>query len=147
MNPENLKKKNCLGNDNMKKYGLVGDTVYDPSINSAMAQEMTSGAFRVVHNIIPAKFKYNYFKFTINKFYLFLNSICFSLMASNYTIFDEVEPSRIFNKPDTLLGNVDSMLRGFLETPGRAVQPSYNTLVITIYLINIILLFYFFMNN
>lgn len=41
----------------MKEYGLTGQTTYDPSINSALAQEMTSGAFRAVHNIIPAKFK------------------------------------------------------------------------------------------
>jgi len=44
----------------MKEYGLTGQTTYDPSINSALAQEMTSGAFRAVHNIIPAKFKYNF---------------------------------------------------------------------------------------
>lgn len=41
----------------MEEYGLTGPTVYDPSVNSAFAQEMTSGAFRAVHNIIPAKFK------------------------------------------------------------------------------------------
>jgi len=42
----------------MKEYGLTGPTTYDPSINSALSQEMTSGAFRAVHNIIPGKFKY-----------------------------------------------------------------------------------------
>lgn len=41
----------------MKKYGLTEKTSYDPSINSALSQEMTSGAFRVLHNIIPAKFE------------------------------------------------------------------------------------------
>jgi len=46
-----------LGKENMKQYGLIEPTIYDPSINSAFAQEMTSGAFRVLHNIIPAKFK------------------------------------------------------------------------------------------
>lgn len=42
----------------MKEFGLNGPTVYDPSINSAFAQEMTSGGFRAVHNIIPGKFKW-----------------------------------------------------------------------------------------
>lgn len=42
----------------MEEYQLNGPTVYDPSTSSALAQEMTSGAFRAVHNIIPAKFKY-----------------------------------------------------------------------------------------
>lgn len=51
-------------------------------------------------------------------------------MAANYSIVDEVEPSRVLLKPDLLVGNFDHMLRGFLETPGRAVQPSYNNLVI-----------------
>lgn len=50
-------------------------------------------------------------------------------MAANYSIVDEIEPSKILLKPDLLVGNFDSMLRGFLETPGRAVQPSYNNLV------------------
>lgn len=52
-----------------------------------------------------------------------------SFMSANYSIVDEVEPSRILLQPDLLIGNFDNMLRGFLETPGRAVQPSYNSLV------------------
>lgn len=54
-------------------------------------------------------------------------------MAANYSITDKVEPSRILLQPDLLVGNFDSMLRGFLETPGRAVQPSYNNLVTKLY--------------
>lgn len=50
-------------------------------------------------------------------------------MAANYSIIGEIEPSKVLDKPDMLVGNVDSMLRGFLETRGRAVQPSYNSLV------------------
>ncbi|VVC27285.1 Hypothetical protein CINCED_3A000564 [Cinara cedri] len=97
-----------LGDEYMKEYKLTGPTVYDPSISSALAQEMTSGAFRAVHNIIPAKF---------------------NLIAANYSTVDQVEPSRILLKPDLLVGNFDNMLRGFLETPGRLAQPSYNTLI------------------
>jgi len=52
-----------------------------------------------------------------------------SLMSANYSIIDEVEPSRVLLQPDLLIGNFDNMLRGFLETPGRAIQPSYNNLV------------------
>lgn len=48
---------NILGKENMERFGLIEPTVYDSSINSALAQEMTSGAFRAVHNIIPGKFK------------------------------------------------------------------------------------------
>ncbi|CAH1724815.1 unnamed protein product [Aphis gossypii] len=100
-----------LGDEYMKEYGLTGQTTYDPSINSALAQEMTSGAFRAVHNIIPAKFNF---------------------ISANYSVVDEVEPSRILLQPDLLVGNFDNMLRGFLETPGRAVQPSYNSLITNI---------------
>lgn len=52
-----------------------------------------------------------------------------SLISANYSIIDEIEPSKILLQPDLLIGNFDNMLRGFLETPGRAVQPSYNNLV------------------
>jgi len=41
----------------MEQFGLTGPTIYDPSIISASAQEMASGAIRALHNIIPAKFK------------------------------------------------------------------------------------------
>lgn len=52
-----------------------------------------------------------------------------SLIAANYSTIDQIEPSRILLKPDLLVGNFDNMLRGFLETPGRLPQPSYNSLV------------------
>lgn len=45
----------------MEEYGLNKPTVYDPTVISSMSQEMTSGAFRTVHNILPAKFKYGFF--------------------------------------------------------------------------------------
>jgi hypothetical protein len=46
-----------LGEQYMKEYGLNRETNYDPSITVAMAQEMTSGAFRLLHSMIPAQFK------------------------------------------------------------------------------------------
>lgn len=46
-----------LGEKNMDKYGLNRATNYDPTIVSSVAQEMTSGAYRLLHNIIPAQFK------------------------------------------------------------------------------------------
>jgi len=42
----------------MEKYGLNNNaTEYDPTIFSSVSQEMTSGAYRLLHNIIPAKFE------------------------------------------------------------------------------------------
>lgn len=41
----------------MNDYGLNSATNYDPTISTAVAQEMTSGAYRVLHNIIPAHLK------------------------------------------------------------------------------------------
>lgn len=41
----------------MKDYGLNRETNYDPAITVSIAQEMTSGAYRLLHNIIPAQFK------------------------------------------------------------------------------------------
>lgn len=48
---------NILGKEQMEEFGLTGPTIYDPFIPSATAQELASGAIRVLHNIIPAKFK------------------------------------------------------------------------------------------
>lgn len=45
------------GKQYMEEYGLNRETNYDPSITVAMAQEMTSGAFRLLHSMIPAQFK------------------------------------------------------------------------------------------
>lgn len=47
-----------LGEQYMNEYGLTSKTNYDPTITVSMAQEMTSGAFRILHNIIPAQFRY-----------------------------------------------------------------------------------------
>lgn len=53
-------------------------------------------------------------------------------MSNNYTVYAEQEPSKLFLRPDSLLGNFDGILRGLMETPGREPQSSYNELV-TIY--------------
>lgn len=46
------------GEQYMKDYGLTSKTNYDPTLIVSVAQEFTSGAFRLLHNIIPAQFKY-----------------------------------------------------------------------------------------
>lgn len=53
-------------------------------------------------------------------------------MSSNNEIYEVEEPSKLFLRPDSLLGNSDGLLRGLLKTPGREPQPSYNHLVIII---------------
>ncbi|KAL4142203.1 hypothetical protein QTP88_004707 [Uroleucon formosanum] len=97
-----------LGEKYINEYGLNDETNYDPTLIASMAQEMTSGAFRLLHNIIPAQFNY---------------------MSENYTTYEVEEPSKSFLRPDTLIGNVDGFIRGLTETPGREPQPSYNNLI------------------
>jgi hypothetical protein len=52
-------------------------------------------------------------------------------MTENYTTYDVKKPSESFLRPDSLIGNVDGLIRGLTETTGREPQPSYNNLVIT----------------
>lgn len=47
-----------LGEQHVKDYGLNNETNYDPKIAVSVSQEMTSGAYRLLHNIIPAQYKY-----------------------------------------------------------------------------------------
>ncbi|XP_050431517.1 peroxidase-like [Adelges cooleyi] len=97
-----------LGDFYMDHFRLNTKTVYDPSVTPAMSQEMVSGAFRTLHSIIPATFKF---------------------MDQNYSIVNEIAPSTTFNNPDPLVGYIDEVFRGFLETPGRAPQPNFNSLI------------------
>lgn len=46
------------GDDFQEVYGLNEENIYDPTVNPAMSQEMSSGAFRVLHSLIPVQFKY-----------------------------------------------------------------------------------------
>jgi len=52
-------------------------------------------------------------------------------MTENYTTYKVEEPSESFLRPDSLIGNVDGLIRGLAETTGREPQSSYNNLVIT----------------
>jgi len=51
-------------------------------------------------------------------------------MTENYTTYEVEEPSKSFLRPNSLIGNVDGLIRGLTETPGREPQASYNDLVI-----------------
>ncbi|XP_025202646.1 peroxidase-like [Melanaphis sacchari] len=95
-----------LGEKYINEYGLNNETNYDPTIIPSTAQEMTSGAYRLLHNIIPAKFNY---------------------MSKNYTTYEVEEPSKTFLRPDSLIGNVDGFIRGLAESAGRKPQSSYNS--------------------
>jgi len=46
------------GEQYVKHYGLNSETNYDPTIAVSVSQEMTSGAYRLLHNIIPAQYKW-----------------------------------------------------------------------------------------
>ncbi|VVC34718.1 Haem peroxidase,Haem peroxidase, animal type [Cinara cedri] len=100
-----------LGEQYMQDYGLTNPTNYDPTLIVSVAQEFTSGAFRLLHNIVPAQLNF---------------------VSSNYTIYEVEEPSKLFLRPDSLIGNVDGLLRGLMETPGRESQSSYNDLITNI---------------
>jgi len=139
-----------LGEQYVKDYGLNRETNYDPTIAVSVSQEMTSGAYRLLHNIIPAQYKYvGKNKSNIYRFATIIGTIrnlrsckialfnirylwcwkCLSYMSTNYTVYETEEPSKLFLKPDSLLGNFDGILRGLMETPGREPQSSYNDLV------------------
>jgi len=51
-------------------------------------------------------------------------------MTENYTTYEVEEPSKSILRPNSLIGNIDGLIRGLTETPGREPQPSYNNLVI-----------------
>ncbi|XP_050437286.1 peroxidase-like [Adelges cooleyi] len=96
-----------IGSDYHSKYGLDEENIYDPEVNPSTSQELSSAGFRVLHTIIPEEFK---------------------LINENYTHEEPIVITDWMGKPDLLpIGNnYDKLLRGFLETPGRVAQPSYN---------------------
>lgn len=53
-------------------------------------------------------------------------------MSENYTAYETEEPSKLFLRPNSIIGNVDGFIRGLMESPGRNPQSSYNELVIYI---------------
>lgn len=48
----------CSGEDFAELYGLNEENNYDPTVNPAMSQELSSAAIRVLHTLIPVQFKY-----------------------------------------------------------------------------------------
>lgn len=50
---------NCtcsLGKNYTTNKVLTGDGAYDPTVNPSTSQEFSTGAFRVLHNIIPSQY-------------------------------------------------------------------------------------------
>ncbi|XP_050523245.1 peroxidase-like isoform X1 [Daktulosphaira vitifoliae] len=96
-----------IGEDYHTMYGFENQTVYDPTVNPSTSAEMASAAFRVLHNVVPIDFK---------------------LINENYTEESTFIITDWMSKPNLLLvdDNYDKFIRGFLETPMRVSQPSYN---------------------
>ncbi|XP_022169138.1 peroxidase-like [Myzus persicae] len=96
-----------IGEDFQEIYGLNEANIYDPTINPSTSQEFSTAALRILHSIIPVQFNF------INKDYKTEYSI---------NVTDWMGKSNLL----PLQNNFDKLLKGFLETPGRLVQPSYN---------------------
>lgn len=58
-------------------------------------------------------------------------------MNKDYKTVQSINITDWLKKPDLLPvdDNFDKLLRGFLETPGRVTQPSYNFFVISLFII------------
>ncbi|VVC28479.1 Haem peroxidase,Haem peroxidase, animal type [Cinara cedri] len=99
-----------LGKNYTENIILV-DSKYDPSVNPSTSQEFSAGAFRVLHNIVPAQQR---------------------LVDSNYTTVRVINVTDWMNRPYLLQeqsSNFDNLLRGMLYTGGRSSQHSYNYLI------------------
>lgn len=96
-----------IGEDFQELYGLNKPNIYDPSINPSTSQEFSTAAFRVLHTIIPVQLNF------MNKDYKIENSA----IITDWILNADLIP---------LDNNFDKLLKGFIETPGRMVQPSYN---------------------
>ncbi|CAI6365415.1 unnamed protein product [Macrosiphum euphorbiae] len=96
-----------IGDDFQELYGLNQPNIYDPSVNPSTAQEFSTAAYRVLHAIIPAQLNF---------------------MNNNYKIENWVKiiDWMLVSDPLPIDNNFDKLLKGFIETPGRIVQPSYN---------------------
>lgn len=104
---------------------------YDPTVNPATSQEFSTGALRVLHNIVPAQHrceKRNTWKGYLN----FQLRIHFRFVDSNYTTVKTINVTDWTYRPYLLEqeSNYDDLLRGLLYTEGRPSQPSYNELVL-----------------
>ncbi|XP_025410681.1 peroxidase-like [Sipha flava] len=96
-----------IGEDYQEIYGINGKNIYDPMMDPSMAMELTSAALRVLHTIIPVQLNF---------------------MNNDYKIESSENITDWMLRPVLLpvKDNFDKLLKGFLETPGRMVQPSYN---------------------
>ncbi|XP_025410649.1 peroxidase-like [Sipha flava] len=96
-----------IGEDYQQIYGINKENIYDPTVNPSMALELSSAAIRVLHAIIPVQFNF---------------------MNNEYEITSSENITDWMLRPVLLpiKDNFDKLLKGFLETPGRMVQPSYN---------------------
>ncbi|XP_025194619.1 peroxidase-like [Melanaphis sacchari] len=96
-----------IGEDFQEIYGLNEENIYNPSINPSTSQEFSSAAIRILHSLIPVQFNF------MNKDYKTEFSV---------NITDWMRQSNLI----PIKNNFDKLLKGFLETPGRIIQPSYN---------------------
>ncbi|XP_025201922.1 peroxidase-like [Melanaphis sacchari] len=100
-----------LGETYTEYYGLfTPQTIYNDKINPSTSLEFAASSFRILHNQIPAQLNF------IDKMY----KVAFQVNLTDW-----------MDRPDLLpMGkNVDWLTRGFVETPGREYQPSYNQLI------------------
>ncbi|XP_001946575.2 peroxidase [Acyrthosiphon pisum] len=99
-----------LGKNYTEDEVLGGNNKYDPTVNPSTSQEFSTGAFRVLHNIVPAQHRF---------------------IDSNFTTVQVVNVTDWMNCPYLLQqgSNYDHLLRGLLNTEGRLSQPSYNSLI------------------
>jgi len=96
-----------IGADFQEMYGLNKPNIYDPSVNPSTSQEFSSAAYRILHATIPVQFNF------MNK----NNKIENSAKITDWMLNSDLIPHD---------NNFDKLLKGFIETPGRMVQPSYN---------------------
>ncbi|XP_025194656.1 peroxidase-like isoform X2 [Melanaphis sacchari] len=96
-----------IGNDFQELYGINEANIYDPTINPSTSNEFSSAASRALHAIIP---------------------IAVNLMNKDYEIEKSIRLTDWMTKSDLIPinDNFDKLLKGFIETPGRVFQPSYN---------------------
>lgn len=96
-----------IGDDFQEIYGLNEANIYDPTINPSTSLEFSSAASRILHAIIPVEFNF---------------------MNNDYKIENTIKITDWMSKADLipLDDNFDKLLKGFIETPGRMLQPSYN---------------------
>ncbi|KAL4142196.1 hypothetical protein QTP88_004702 [Uroleucon formosanum] len=95
------------GEDFQEMYGLNDMNIYDPTINPSATQEFSTAGFRILHSLIPVQFNF------MNEDY----KIEYSVNVTDWMRESNLLP---------IENNFDKLLKGFLETPGRLLQPSYN---------------------